>query len=86
MTAEQYPGRISACIVLPTGDRIPLAAVRTDEIDGRGCRVYDLRPEGDEAWLPVSEDDFRAGRARVQIEMVPGRASIRFRFGRQAHA
>lgn len=83
---EEYPERIPASILLRTGDRIPLAAVRTDEVDGRGCRVYDLRPESDEDWLPVTEDDFRAGRARVQISMVPGRAAIRFRFGRTASA
>lgn len=80
MTSEEYPETIGGQLVLRTGDRIPLTAHLTAEVDARGCRIYELRPTDGGDRLPITETDFQAGGIGIEIEMVPGRSGMRFGF------
>jgi hypothetical protein len=75
-----YPETIAGSLRLRTGDRIPLTAHRTAEVDVQGCRMYELRPDSGDDRLPITEADYLAGGISISIELIPAHSGMRFGF------
>lgn len=77
-----YPATIPGRLTLRTGDQIELLAhyLGIEERDDGPMHRYELRLLDGTDRLPITEADFLRGGIGLGVDLVPGRASMTWRF------